>query len=350
MVASKSIGLNRVDYRLSENRREAFKRWWAWSVAYGDCDPALWMGNYINDRYEHNDEQRLWFAWLYGNTYYLPTSWILMNEFPDFELATVDRMEVWNTENYKRLRYQTDTKWNKGHLPVMYASYEEFVGSKPQRDVIDSYYGDNEEQNFNNLWDVIKTKLHKFGRYSTWFYLQQLKHTADVKVEPTSLMLNDYSGSRSHRNGLLFALGQEENVDTKLTSGEYERLESESTEILNEMRSEYPNLSKSLDLFAMETALCAFKKIFRVRHGRYLGYYLDRQAEEIRKVEQDGWDGIEWEVLWQARKETLYLTLQEKSGIKKERFSSFLDTGRIDKLHMMYNDETPVTMGLEEFL
>ena len=331
-----------MDYREPKNRREAFKRWYAWSLNYKDCDPAIWLANYINDRYEHNDEQRLWFSWLYGNTYYLPTSWVLMNEFPDFELATFDRMDAWNTENYKRLRYQTDTKWSKGHLADMYASYEKFVGKGTQREKLESYFGDNEEQNFDNLWVALKDGLYKFGRYSTWFYMQQLKHTADIPMESTSLMLNDYSGSRSHRNGWLYALGQEDNVNTKLTTDEYQRLEDNARDLIQEMHTEYPQLSKDIDYFSMETCLCSFKKLFRTHHGRYLGYYLDRQAEEIMKVEQDGWSGIEWEVLWQARDETLDLTLSNKTGINKSKFDSFLKTGQLDRLEMMYEDERNV--------
>jgi hypothetical protein len=331
-----------VDYREPKNRREAFKRWYAWSLNYKDCDPAIWLANYVNDRYEHNDEQRLWFSWLYGNTYYLPTSWVLMNEFPDFELATFDRMDAWNTENYKRLRYQTDTKWSKGHLADMYASYEKFIGKGTQREKLESYFGDNEEQNFDNLWEALKDGLYKFGRYSTWFYMQQLKHTADIPMESTSLMLNDYSGSRSHRNGWLYALGEEDKVDTRLTDKEYTRLEDNARYLLLEMKTEYPHLADQLDYFSMETCLCSFKKLFRTHHGRYLGYYLDRQAEEIMKVEQDGWSGIEWEVLWQARAETLDLTFVTKTGINKSKFDSFLKTGQLDRLEMMYSDEQNV--------
>ena len=197
-----------MNFLEKNNRREAFIRWFAWSLKYKDCDPAVWMTNYVHDRYEHNDEQRLWLAWLYGNTYYLPTAWVLLNEFPDYELATVSRVEDWNTENYKRLRYQTDTKWNKGHLSSMFESYQNFIGKGTQREKLESYYGDNEEKTFDNLWNAVKGDLHKFGRYSTWFYLQHLRHTANVPVEPTSLMLNDYSGSRSHRNGSLSAHGR----------------------------------------------------------------------------------------------------------------------------------------------
>jgi hypothetical protein len=323
-----------MDYRLKENRREAFIRWYVWSMKYDDCDPAVWMTNYLHNRYEHNDEERIWLAWLYGNTYQLPTTWVLKNEFPDFELATVDRIEQWNTANYKRLRYQTDTKWNKGHLPAMFASYQQFIGSKTQRERLESFYGDNEEQSFENLWTGIKTSLHKFGRYSTWFYLQHLRHTAGIRVEPTSLMLSDYDGSRSHRNGLHLAIGEDDYYDQKLSSQHYANLEAEARSILEETKARFPELLEQIDFFTMETCLCSFKKIFRVKHGRYLGYYLDRQAEEIQMAEGDGWYGIDWYVLWQARNETIDLRLQ---------------SGKMEGLEWMFNDEEIPLMGLEMF-
>ena len=339
-----------MDYRLKENRREAFIRWYAWSMKYDDCDPAVWCTNYLHKRYEHNDEERIWFAWLYGNTYQLPTAWVLKNEFPDFELATVDRMEQWNTANYKRLRYQTDTKWNKGHLPTMFASYQQFIGSQTQRERLESFYGDNEEQSFENLWAGIKTSLHKFGRYSTWFYLQHLRHTAGIRVEPTSLMLSDYDGSRSHRNGLHLALGEDDYYDQKLTSQHYANLEAEARSILEETKARFPELLEQINFFTMETCLCSFKKIFRERHGRYLGYYLDRQAEEIKMAEGDGWYGIDWDVLWQSRNETIDLRLDHKRGIDKDRFASFLQSGKMEGLEWMFDDEVKPLMGLEAFV
>lgn len=339
-----------MDYRLEQNRREAFIRWYAWSLKYDDCDPAVWATNYLNNRFEHNDEQKLWLCWLYGNTYYLPTAWILMNEFPDFELATVARMTQWNTANYKRLRYQTDTKWNKGHLPTMFESYQKFIGNRSQRECIESYYVGSPEDNFDSLWNVLKGNLHKFGRYSTWFYMQHLKATANVNIEPTSLMLDDYDGSRSHRNGLLLAVGRDNDYDRKLTTSEYQNLEAISDGILDEMKSRFPELKDQIDFFTMETCLCSFKKIFRAHHGRYLGYYLDRQAEEIQKCEQDGWYGIDWDVLWQSREETIDLRLDHRRGIDKERFSSFMNTGKMENLDWMFNDERPLLIGLENFV
>jgi len=339
-----------MDYRLKENRRESFIRWYVWSLKYDDCDPAVWCTNYLHKRYEHNDEERIWLAWLYGNTYQLPTAWVLKNEFPDFELATVDRITQWNTTNYKRLRYQTDTKWNKGHLPSMFSSYQQFIGNGTQRERLESYYEGDAKKNFDALWGALKGNLHKFGRYSTWFYMQHLKHTAAIDIEPSSLMLDDYDGSRSHRNGLLLAIGQDDDYDRKLTRSEYQYLEDVSDGIRIECLERFPELADQINFFTMETCLCSYKKIFREHHGRYLGYYLDRQAEEIKMAEGDGWYGIDWDVLWQARNETIDIRLDHKRGIDKERFSSFINTGKLENLEWMFDDVEAPLIGLENFI
>ncbi len=87
------------------------------------------------------------------------------------------------------------------------------------------------------------------------------------------------------------------------------------------------------------------KKLFRKSRGRYLGYYLDRQAEEIKKVEADHWSGIDWQPLWDARQETLrkvYLT----NNVSKDKMSLFLDNGVID-----YNNTfTEEDFGLGSFM
>jgi hypothetical protein len=324
------------------NRKELFLTWWEWSLKYRDCDPAVWLTNYLHGRYEHNREQRYWLAWLYGHTYQLPTSWVLMNEFPDFELATKDRLDKWNTDNYKRLRYQTDTKWNKGHLPEMWDSYKTFVktyGKGSQHDALTHFNQGDAKKTFDVLWTKLLQDLHKFGRYMTWYYLQHLKHTCYLPIEPTSLMLNDYEGSRSHRNGLLYALGMEDKVDAKLTSGETVNLESQATELLQELRKRRKDMD--VDFFTMETCLCSFKKLFREHNGRYLGYYLDRQAEEIQQASIDGWDGIEWNVLWQARAEMLDPRLDHRRGIDKALFPHYLNTGKLHRAEWLTGQSEP---------
>jgi len=220
------------------------------------------------------------------------------------ELVGWQRLKDWNDQNYKRLRYQVDTKWNKGHLPEQFSSYKSWLGASKQHDKFESLLTGDEYEDFNILWKEAKSWF-KFGRYMAWFYLQVLKHCAGVKITPTSLMLEDHEGSRSHRNGLCFAIGKDDLVNVRLNKEQLIEFSASAEEILQETKRQYPHLADKLDYFAMETCLCSFKKLFRVKHGRYVGYYLDRQAEEIKQVEKDGWIGINWNPLWQARKETI---------------------------------------------
>ena len=176
--------------------------------------------------------------------------------------------------------------------------------------------------------------------------MQHLKQTADVNINPTSLMLNDYSGSRSHRNGLLFALGRDEEVDKKLTKEQYVDLEKEAMDILLETKDRIPEIADKVDFFNMETCLCSYKKIFRESRSRYLGYYLDRQSEEIQKAASDGWYGIEWDVLWQSRTETLDERLDERNNSRNEKFylNSFHKEGMLSRMEWMFDDKKPATL------
>ena len=317
------------------NHKQSFIDWFDRSLEIEDCDSAIYLTNYFFDRFEYNTEQRLWISWIYGTTYYWPTAYVVWNEFPDMELVGVERLRDWNNANYSRLRYQTDTKWNKGHLADQFVSYKEFVGERLQRDALTYNFVGDPVKDFYSLWETVNS-WHKFGRYTSWFYIQTLKQCCDIPVDVDSLWLHDHSGSRSHRNGMCYALGKEEWIDQKLTDDQIDYLESESREILQEVKRKHGDKA---DFFAMETVACSYKKLFRRSRGRYMGYYLDRQAEEIKKVEADGWDGIDWKPLWDARNETIdpkYLN----GSIDKSLFSTFLDTGNFEP-----SDRT----GLEAF-
>lgn len=310
---------------MDDKRIDQFIEWFGQSVNNNDCDPALYIINYFFDRFEFNLEQKYWYCWIFGTTYQFPTTYVIWNEFPDFHLVGVDRLKKWNDENYKRLRYQVDTKWNKGHLPEQFLSYQKWVGNSTQHSRISSMLTNNPQEDFLTLWNEVKS-WHKFGRYTTWFYLQTLKHCANIPISSPTLLLDDYEGSKSHRNGLCLALGEDKLVDEKLSPSQLKEFDYMADFILRKTQKRYPKLKEKLDYFAMETCLCSFKKLFRTTRGRYMGYYLDRQAEEIRQAEQDGWIGINWNPLWQARTES----------IKKQYLTGYIDKEKM-KLYLQEN-------------
>lgn len=326
---------------IAAKRKKDFTNWYRWSLSIKDCDPAIHMTNYLFDRFEHNKEQKLWISWIYGTTYYLPTTWVIWNEFPDMELVGLERLREWNNNNYKRLRYQTDTKWNKGHLPEQFESYKSWVGERSQREAFQLYLDGTPRENFDRLWTEVNTSFHKFGRYSTWFYMQTLKQCCDMPIEPSSLMLEDHEGSRSHRNGLCLALGLDDWIDKKLTPIELDYIDGQAYYILQEVQKEFPDT----DYFDMETCLCSFKKLFRKSRGRYLGYYLDRQAEEIQQCEKDGWNGIDWQPLWDSRTETIPKNLLT-NRINQGKMSLYLGNDTLDATGIFENK----IVGLENFI
>lgn len=316
-----------ADYRELSQRREGFLQFWAACTDIGDVDPHLWAMQYINNRYEHNIEEKYWLAWLF-HTYQLPMAWVFKCEFPDEELASVERFENWTNENYSRLTYQTDTKWSKGHLAAMYASYHEWVGNSTQREKFAQVCQGSPAENFERMWDICIKKMHKLGRYTTWFYLQVLKHTCDLPIEPPNLYLSDYDGSKSHRSGLCFAAGKDDWVGQKLTAKEYAWLEGFASDVLVEAHARWPRFEKQMDLFALETISCAAKKLWRVRDGRYTGFYLDRQSEDIVKTASREWKGISWRPMWEAREETIGTQFAPRyAKVDKAKMSLFLETG-----------------------
>ena len=163
--------MNNIDYRDAVNRRDGFINWCAWSIKNNDCDPALWLLNYLFDRFEHNIEQKYWIAWIYGTTYHLPTAWIIWNEFPDFELVDQERLVSWNNTNYKILRYQTDTKYNKGYLPQQFASYRKWIKhnnpSGTQRERFNYFITiplSNQFQSYNDLTSKLNRLIVNLNR------------------------------------------------------------------------------------------------------------------------------------------------------------------------------------------
>jgi hypothetical protein len=171
--------------------------------------------------------------------------------------------------------------------------------------------------------------------------MQTLKQCCELPIEPPHLMLSDYDGSRSHRNGLVMALGLDDWYDQKLNEQQINYLDGEAYYILQEVKKEFPNT----DYYDMETCLCSFKKLFRVKHGRYLGYYLDRQAEEISQCERDGWFGIDWKPFWDARNETLNKKLLT-NNIDNSKMALYTCNSVLDATGLFESKK----IGLEEFM
>lgn len=254
------------------------------SMQAKDVDPAILCLKYLADRYELNESQRFWICFLYGTNYCAPTTFLIYNEFPDFEAVDVKRLKYWWDKNKANLIFQTDRlriKTSNEFVPS-FVSYRNLTRGNQQ-----AYF--HHARNWSQCYDKI-TAIKNFGRFSAFNYLDAINQLTDVKYSPTYLNMAE---AESCRNGLCYAIGMPELVDKKLTK--------ETAQFLHNKFLEFMRTYEG-NVYQIETTLCAYKKYMRGQ--RYVGYYIDRMKKEIEKLQACFPDGVAWEVLWQFRQET----------------------------------------------
>jgi len=291
-----------------------FLRFWCYQLKTYDCDPALYLMKYLFHRYEFNIEQKYWLCWLYANTYHLPTAWVIWNEFPDFSHVGFERLQKFQTDNYTRLPYQKDQKWLRGKLPETFQAYQAIADSCGSQQQI--WWTMNND--FGMAWSLLLSKAFpRFGRYTAWFYLQALNECCGHSFVPPSMFFSDPS-CKQPREGAALAVHPRFNRDP--TNEELETWCDDQIILAHGILAEdLADLPVQPDRFSLETSLCAWSKMPRgAPKGRYLGYYLDRMAEDINKTASQGWTGIEWQALWDGRNEVLLKDLNMRQVVLED--------------------------------
>jgi hypothetical protein len=254
------------------------------SLKAGDIDPSVTALKYLADRFELNPSQRYWIAFLYGTNYSATTTFLMYNEFPDFENVNVDRLNNWWGKNKSNLLFQSDrlrVKTTNQFVPS-FISYRNVTKGNQEKYYLTS-------TNWKDCYDKI-TAIKNFGRFSAFNYLDVLNQITETKYSPPYLNMVE---AESCRNGLCYAIGKDEWVDKKLTK-----------QMAIELHNHFLQFLKKYDgnIYQVETTLCAYKK-YR-KNQRYVGFYIERMRKEIEQMQGRFKEGVAWEVLWQFRRET----------------------------------------------
>lgn len=299
-----------------KNLRESFKRYSAASIASWEIDPNYPMMNYLFRRFELSKSQEFWACFLYGVFYHPGTVFYVMQEFPEFEKVDLGRLKRWHMANWKSLRYNKDRKYEKGHFVEMFESYLQVIGKQTptaQEEFFNDLLTNDPIESFRRVTKAL-LKLVRFGRYSVYIYTECLARCMGLPIVADTMFLKE---ANSPRAGLCYVVNKPDWAKAKLTAEEWETLEIEAMALMFEIRKEYPSVG--VDQWFMESCLCAYKGFFH--NGRYLGYYIHRMADEILQMQHtDITSGVDWNVLWQFRKEQLpweYLGEYQKPPILK---------------------------------
>lgn len=318
-----------TDYRLE--RWEGCKAYHVAGMRMDEIDPACPMLKYIADTLHLDMEQKFWLAWLYSTCYSAPTAFYMITHLPRPEFITPSKMTSWWFANKSKLIFESDRRYvkNCNEFPKMFASYRDYTKSGQLKTFM-KLRRDTHQKTYEKIYSEVERRLYYFSRYSTFMYLETIYNLTKFPMTATGLNLRE---ARTSRNGLCCALGKDDWVRkkgaaTKLSSEQFQYLQSQLRKIYRELVTEYPDVPTTY--WNLETSLCAYYKLFRAK--RYVGYYIDRQMLEIEEMEKLAPDGADWRLLWKFRREHFHpLTLGEIQGwhgIRKNMMNYFLNTGQ----------------------
>lgn len=317
---------NKLDWRLPENRRECFMRFYSFHLKYRS-HPGLVYSFLpaIAEAYDMDEDQRAWLVWLNGNTQNPASSMLLLEAAPT-HYQWQDAVDFWN-ENFKALEWDTDRRHQKSKFGVATEQWvEQLDGRSPAAGWLAAGM-----LGWADTWKYAIDQPY-MGRLSSWSMIEYARILfGDDVPDAGTWMLNDVSGSKSHRNGIALVSGYDSTFwegDVPKMLGIVEELEQYGDSLVAEAHERNPG-HPDVGRLTMESALCTYKS-WHKPNRRYPNVYSDMAYNRIRKAEVRL--GHHFDLLWETRERTLpeHLLLEKNPhdpGLTGVKQNHYLETG-----------------------
>lgn len=319
------------DWREPERKREAFLEFYRFHLRYKShpgCVYALLPA--IAEAFDLDEDQKAWLVWLNGNTQNVVTSLLLLEAAPNAHQWR-DAVAFWN-ENFKALEWDTDRRHQKSKFGEATELWWDKYGQQ-------AHYGWMEAgmYGWDATWEYAFNQPY-LGRLSAWSMIEYARILFGHHVpDSDTWMLDDKSGSCSHRNGIATVAGYEAwfwEPGTPDMLGIVPELAAYADGLLAEI--DHPDAGR----LTMESALCTFKS-WHKPNRRYPNVYSDMMYNRIKKAEARF--GRTFPLLWDARRAHLpeHLRLEDcpnDPGLAPVKQNWFRETGEII---LMFRDFEP---------
>jgi len=327
-----------MDFRLPQYRREVFLRFYEFHLKYRSHPGCVYyLMPYLAEHAAWSEEEKLWFAFINGNTQNPVTSWLIYREFPSVYDLDEGRLRTWFNAHWGQLEFDTDRRYHKKSFLQAVAQYRKLVAGQTQTALFYSFFTPG-RSHFQSLW-AARDSFHSFGRLSMFSYSEYLR-IMGLPVDCDELFLRDMGGSKSHRNGLCKVLGRDDLDwhDSNPSFPGYSEevmvwLEEEARLLLADAAARMQGQPYTWDVgyFTLESALCTYKSWHRPNR-RYPNVYNDMLVLRIQRAER-AWDE-RLEVFWEARRQCLPKVLRWEDnpndpGLTPRKQNHYLNTGQV---------------------
>lgn len=334
-----------ADLRRVEHRREVFLRFYDYHTQFGTHPGLVYLiipG--LREKLGWTQEETLWFSFLNGCTQHPVTSLLLMTQAPS--MVEADRLIAWLESNVDRIAVDTDRRYHRRAIPKAIKGYRELLRGQSATE----FWTARSLEGWESVW-IAATSIPTFGRLSAWSFCDYLL-CSGIEIEPSSLLLEDRAGSRSHRNGLAIVSGRDDldwHSSNPSFSGHYSSddlasLAATGDSLLEEARARahgHPH-ARFINRLTLESALCTYKSFHRPNR-RYPNVYADMMHDRLLAFETTWGDTNLTDVFWTLRSERLPgdLRLEDNPGdpgCVPMKQNWYRETGRLPMMSGMYGD------------
>ena len=328
-----------MDFRQAHLRREVFLRFYEFHLRYRAHPGCVYQFiPFLAKRFNWDLEQRLWFATINGMTQYPMTSLAIFNAFPE-PPRDEQKIAKWFAANWGRLPFDTDRKYQKIQCPHAAAVYAQCVRTYGSGRAF--YTGD-----FATLWNRARTELYSLGRLGAWSGLEFVKIAApELDFKYNTLMLDDISGSKSHRNGLCIVTGHDDwdwyQRPVQYTADMLRVLADEGESLLAVARARLRGVKSvpqpHVGYQTLESTLCCYKSWHRPNR-RYPNVYSDMAYLRLKQTQQVN-PSLDLTPFWEAREVYLPPALRleccpDDPGLAPSKQNFYRETGQIPMMDL----------------
>ena len=271
----------------------------------------------------------VWWVLLYSACYCMGTACVLYDLLDYRTLTDTDLENLWK-EHKQDFIFQSDRRYIK-NMNQFNDIVREFIRRSQRKpwDYIQQFIKDTPEATYKSLYKEVSSWRY-YGRFGTILFLYNLNKILKVELDYPKY---DWRQGATTTAAIFNARYKDERADlfekeAKLSDKDVVKLDEYLDRVKTDLKNSYPE--KNWTVMGVTSDLCSYRKLFK--QTRYLGYYVDRQQEELLWLEKR-WPNMSdtWERFWELRKKHIpeqYLgEIHDWSGTQKELCKSWVERG-----------------------